>query len=265
MTPKLIVDGKEGGVDYSNQEFLLRVARGLEPRFSFVEKFGENPDVDTGAAEDVWGYGGEYTYSTTADIDTISSSDVTDTQNIVVIGQTADYTELEQTATLDGQNKVVLATPLRRVYRMYNDGSTDIAGTVYCYVDDTVTGGVPDTANKVRAVIVNGDNQTEMCIWTVPKGKRAFFLGGYVSISRAVSSGAATFTWKLRLPGKVFRVQSRIACMVTGRSAWDYPYPIPVGPLPEGTDIAITAEDVTANNTGCSGGFTILLEKTDEE
>ena len=264
MEPKITVDGKEA-TDLSKNEFFLRVAMGLEPRFSLVEKFGENPDVDTGGAEDVWGQGGEYVYSTTADIDSISSSDASDTQEIVIIGQTADYTEVTQTATLQGTTKVTLDTPLRRVYRMYNDGSSDIAGTVYCYVDDTTTTpGVPDTASKIRAVIVNGDNQTEMCIWTVPKGCRAFFLGGYVSISRATSSGAATFTWKLRLPGKVFRVQSRIACMVGGRSSWDYHYPAPVGPMPEGTDIAITAEDVSANNTGCSGGFTILLEDLNE-
>lgn len=268
-TPETLPDGgviqsqcdKQGRQLVASQDFLTQVGLGNVEGWSYVEKFGENPDVNTATdPEDVWGFGGLYNFSTDADIDTVSSSNAGDTQDIVIIGQTADYTEVTQTVTLDGQNKVTLGTPLRRFYRAYNDGATDLAGTVYIYVNGDITDGVPDTDADVRGLVVNGDNQTEMAIYTIPKGKQGFFLGGYVAISRGLTTSAADFTWRLRLPGKTFRVQSRIACVSTGRSSWDYKYPIPVGPLPEGTDILLRVESVTANNTGCAGGFTILLQ-----
>ena len=254
---RLIADGQEIN---DSCDFITRIGLGMEPGWSFIEKFGENPNVGTLTdPEDVWDYGGIYTWSTAADIDTISSSDASDTQDIVIIGQTLDNTEVTQTATLNGQNKVTLSTPLYRVYRMYVDDSTDLAGYCYCYVDGDITDGVPDTASDVRAVINNGNNQTEMCIYTIPAGKQGFFLGGYVSMNKS-SGNYAIFTWRLRNRGKVFRVQSRIACIGTGNSNWRYKYPTPVGPIPAGTDILIRAEEVEANNTGCAGGFTILLQ-----
>ena len=237
-----------------------QIAEGNFVEYSFVEKFGENPDIDTGTIpQDVWGHGGLYTYSTTADIDKCSSSNAGDTQEITLTGQTLDNTEITQTITLNGQNKVDIPTDLFRLYRMWNSDSTDIAGTVYCYVDGAITGGVPNTDSDVRAVIVNGDNQTEMAIYTIPKGKEGYFYGGYVSSSR-VGNNSAVFTWRMRFPDGVFRVQSRIAVIGGGNSSWNYKYPIPVGAIPAGTDIKLSVEDVDANNTGASGGFTILLK-----
>ena len=251
---------EDGGASVG-ADFLLRVSQGLEPGYSFIEKFGENPDVDTGTdPEDVWGFGGVYTYSTTADIDTVSSSSAADTQDVTIVGQTADNVEVTQTVTLNGQNKVTLGTPLYRVYRMFNMGNVDIAGIMYCYVDGAITAGVPNTDADVRAVIIDGNNQTEMAIYTIPAGKQGFFLGGYVAQSRGGNSAVTQFTWRLRTPGTVFRVQSRIACVGQGNSSWQYKYPIPVGPIPAGSDIVLRVEEVGANDTGAAGGFTILLE-----
>lgn len=128
----------------------------------FLRKFGRNPSA-AGSFETVWQTGGDETYVTTDAIDTVSSSDAGDTQEIVIEGHTISnglLTFSTQTATLDGQNKVVLATPLARMTRLYNNGTSDFAGTVYGYEDDTVTAGVPDTASKVHLTVTNG-NQSE--------------------------------------------------------------------------------------------------------
>lgn len=240
---------------------------GLEPGWTSVEKFGENSDVN-GTQEDVWSEGGVYTYSTIADIDTISSSSPMDTEDILIIGQTLDNTEVTQTVTLNGQNKVVLPTPLLRIYRAYNDGSNDLIGDVYTYVDTPIVGGIPTLKSEIRAKIATTahnipPNQTEMALYTIPKGFRGFFIGGYVSMNNLQAGNFAIFVWKLRLKNKVFRVQSRIACIGAGSSHWNYQYGVPVAQdgIPEGTDIAISVDEVGTANTACAGGFTILLQR----
>ncbi len=240
-------------------EFYLRVSKGLVPGHSFYSKFGENPDVDTGTnPEDVWDYGGTYTYSSTADIDQVSSSNSGDTQDTVVEGLDTDWNFVSQEVTLTGQTPVTLTTPLLRVYRMYNNDITDYAGDIYVSINGaSLTAGVPDTASDVRAQVVNGNNQTLMCIYTVPAGFTGFFTQGYVAMAKS-SSNTAIFSWRARPFGGVFQVKSRLALIGTGSSTWQYAYTIPL-PLPEKTDVIIRCEEVEANNTGVSGGFDVLL------
>jgi len=236
----------------------LDVSRGNILGQTFVEKFGENSDIDTATApEDIWSYGGIYTFSTTADIDSISSSSGSDTTEITVQGLDENWALATQVVTLSGQTRVALTTPLIRCFRAWNSNSTDLVGTVYIYVNGSITGGVPDTASDVRAIISIGAGQTEMCIYTVPAGKTGYFYGGYVSMSR-VGNNSAVFTSRVRTFGGVFRVASRIACIGAGKSSWDYRYPFPL-PLPEKTDILLRCDEVDANGSGVSGGFTILL------
>jgi hypothetical protein len=235
------------------------IASGNKPGWSHINKFGYNPDIgQLTYPEDVWGAGGIMTWSTTAAIDTISSSDAGDGHDIYIQGLDANWLEVTQTATLDGQNKVVLGTPLIRVYRAVNLGSTNIAGTFYLYEDTAIVDGVPTDTTKIRAVIDDGDNQTEMCIYTVPADKCGFFMGGYVGIDKVGSRGAS-FTWRARAFGGVFAVKGRITCNSDGSGHWVYEYPM-YEYIPPKTDILIRCEEVTANATAVVGGFTILLQ-----
>lgn len=241
-------------------DFFQLVAEGSIPGYSVIEKFGENPDVEEGdAPEDVWDYGGIYVFSSTADIDRLSSSGAGDTQDILVIGLDEDWNEVQQVATLTGQTPVALATPLIRVYRMVNVGTADLVGNVYCFVDGGVTGGVPDDSSDIRAGIRNGNNQTLMCVYTVPNGKTGYFWGGYVAVSRSGPQPAnVDFTWRARKEGGVFTVASRISCISAGSSSWNYEYKSPVQ-LPAKTDVVIRC-DAVSNDCGVSGGFTVLLK-----
>jgi len=245
-------------LDGQNKDYYNQISLGLIPGVSYVAKFGENPDIDTDTVpEDIWEFGGEYIFSTTDDIDTMSSSSANDTEPILVIGLDENWNEVQQTIVLTGQTKVTLGTPLIRVYRMVNIGTSDLEGIVYCYVDGDITDGVPDAGADVRAIIDNGNNQTLMCIYTVPAGKTGLFTQGYVAMARPQTS-VARMSWKARPFGSVFQVKSRISIDSSSSSSWQYRY-VPAVALPEKTDIIITCETISANNTGISGGFEVIL------
>ena len=120
------------------------------------------------------------------------------------------------------------------------------------------TGPSIEVFEKLASEISIGAGQTEMCIYTIPAGKTGYFLGGYAAMSR-VGNNSAVFTSKIRVFGGVFRTVSRISCIGAGASSWQYRYPVGQS-LPEKTDILLRCEEVDANGTGVSGGFTILLK-----
>jgi hypothetical protein len=251
-------------VECALPDFHTRIALGLEPRYSWIYKFGDNQDIGTATTpEDVWQFGGEYNFSATADIDTVSSSSALDVgQSIAIVGQDINNVEITQVITTNGQNKVTLATPLYRVYRMLNLSSTPLEGVFYCYVDGAITSGKPDDDSTVRAIIDDGDNQTQMAIYTVPAGYIGHILDAFVTFSRtSLSASSATVTFRNRRPNETFRVQTRASLVSSGTSVFIFKPSIPVGPLPAGTDLKLTVEDVSANGTGISGTFTVLLER----
>jgi hypothetical protein len=238
----------------------LAVAMGLIPGTSSMNKFGENPEVATGTdPEDIWDYGGLYTFSTTADIDQVSSSDDGDTQDVTFIGLGDDWSEVTQIVTLTGQTPATLDTPLRRIYRGYNSNATDFVGDIYVTTNGaTLSSGVPTVANTVRCMIRGANNQTLMCIYTVPAGKTAYFMSGYVAMSgTGVQAESSKFSWNARPFGGVFQVKSKLSCVTTGGSTWFYHYGVPVA-LPEKTDVKITSLEVTATMP-VSGGFDLIL------
>lgn len=234
----------------------LAIARGKFPNIGFVEKFGENALVPT-TGDDIWEFGGTYTFSTTADIDRLSSSSALDAQTIRVYGLDTDWKEVIQDITLTGQTPVELDTSLIRVHRMVNMSSTVIVGVVYCFVNSAVTAGVPDIDANVRAIINDGNNQTLMCIYTIPAGKTGYFTGGYITISDKIAA-AAIFTSRARVFGGAFAVKSKVGLNTSGSSWWQYQYDIPV-PLPEKTDLKLTCDSASRDNVDVTGGFGIIL------
>lgn len=256
----VVVDAEGNAVSgvSENKDFMQNVAEGNVPNYKSINKFGENPDIDSAAAEDVWDGGGLYNFSTIADIDRISSSNVLDVQKIEVYGLDANYQEIEETVTLNGQTPVVLANTYLRVYRMKNVDSVDVAGVVYCFVNTAVVGGVPSDLTKVRANIRNGNNQTLMAVYTIPAGKTGYYQGGFIAMSRA-SDASADFTLRARAINGVFQVKRRVSLNSGGSSHWNAGYLIPVK-YEEKTDILIRCDSVSGNNTGVSAGFTILLK-----
>jgi len=241
----------------SNPNLTLAVNMGQVPGYSFVDKFGENPDIDTGTTpEDIWEFGGEYIYDAdgTAPIISLVSDSAADTMDIDVQGLDIDGNLVSQIITLNGTTRVALTTPLWRVFRMGNVGRTDIDGTVYCYVG---TGGTPG-ASDVRAIIDNGNNQTLMALYTIPKNTVGYLFRGELGGSRAAFAGAIQCAYYSRRFGKVFRVKKRVDVTNQGASVYIDKRTAP-DIVPALTDIKLTVEAVSANNTGVFGTFDILL------
>ncbi len=245
----------------TNQGFGLNVSMGMYPSYSTLHKFGENSAIDTTTdPEEIWEAGGVYVYDAdgTAPIVSLISDDGGDTEPILVTGLDINGHEVEQTITLTGGTRVALTTPLWRVYRMANLGTTDLAGTVYCY---TGTGGVP-AANAIRAIISDTNNQTLMALYTIPAHKVGFMFRKEFGVSRGVAAAEVLCNYCTREFGKVFRIQERINLSNSGTSTYEDEHAFP-DPLTARMDIRMRVEETSANAVGVFATFDILL--VDEE
>ena len=246
----------------------LAIAKGDVVNTTFVHKFGNAPDFDTGdGVVDIWDGANDggidamvYTYSTTADIDSIVSSDAGDTQDMEIQGLDTYYNLVTQTKTLTGQTRVALDTDLIRVFRMKNVGATNLAGNVSCYVDSTITAGVVDDKTKVRAIILDGNNQTLMALYTVPAGKTAYARDWYASTSGGSRNSNYVMDLYARPFGQVFQLKHKSAISDTGTSYIQHKY-IEPEVLPEKTDMTMRVSITEAAITGgsVSAGFDIVL------
>lgn len=164
-------------------------------------KFGKNPDLDSGVAETIWMTGGNETLKTANDIDIIVSTNVGDTQDVVIEGHTisgSDLTFVVQTATLNGTTNVSLATPLARVTRAYNNGSTDFAGNIT----------IEDNGTSVHMTILGTDGQNQSLKASTSLSSVDYWIitglaGGVIgSVSATVE-----FELQVKEAGKVWRTQ----------------------------------------------------------
>lgn len=256
-----------GGAGGFSEDFLISVAKGDVSGHSLVFKYGRNDDIDTGSdPEEIWTYGGTYTYNNIPSVQYISSDDATDLGQIITVeGLDENYEELSLTVVLNGQNQTQIGTgeTFVRVYRAFNSGPTEFAGNLLIY-DDTnggVIGGVPTVTSSIKAEIRAIDQQTYMGLWTVPADHTAFFLGGAISITTGASSSkSATIELRTRPFGGVFISRELIGLSSTGSSTFSQDLNA-LGPfrIPEKTDIQTRAREVSANDTGVSVYFSVLV------
>ena len=244
----------------------LSIAEGKVSGKSFIHKFGAAPDFDTGDGfVTVWD-GAEdgqpwelmrYVYSTTDDIDSVSSSDNGDTQDIEVQGLDIDYELTVQTVTLTGQARVALPTPLIRVFRIKNVNSIDFAGHVACYVNTSLTGGIPTDNTKLRAVVHQDNNQSEMAVFTIPAGKTGYMRDWYASTAGAKRDSSHTIKLVARKLGGVFQLKHTSNIDVNGTSYIKHEYTEPEVFI-EKTDIEIRM-NTNQDQAGVASGFDIVL------
>lgn len=225
------------------EPFELQISRGQISGHNFTHKFGYNPAIDT-TDETIWTEGGVYVYPTTASTMYISSSSTADTaagtgaRTATVSGLDANFTEISETVSLNGQVGVQLNGALNwyRVNRIIvntaGSGGAN-AGVLYVGTEATPTGGVP--TNKYATVAI-GDNQTLMCIWTVPRGYTAYLHQKDVSASSSAGK-FAIFTLVSRPKDGVFNVKDRV---LLANNSTSIPYWNPI-PFSECTDIEVRA------------------------
>jgi len=258
----------DGNLKITDAENALAIAMGNVTGSSVVHKFGKTRDFDSGdgyvtiwdGADDALYDGSSpmnYTYSTSADIDSISSSDNSDTEDIYIEGCDANYNLVTQTVTLTGQTRAALSTPLMRVWRMRNDGTSDLAGKVYCYVNGDITLGVPDTATDVRAIIHGDNNQTLMAVYTIPLGYTGYICCWYASLAGAVKDSIHDVQLRIRAQGGIFQLKRDFSLNATGTSHIPFTYDVPKE-VSAKSDIELRVNTDT-NSAAISGGFDIVL------
>ena len=248
-TPIKDVDGK---IRVSSTPYLYDIAEGNVPNHYSINKFGYNSTLPT-SYEDIWEQSTVYTYTTTAQVMHCSSSEVGDTQMIEVQGLDANWNLQIKRVKLVGQTETPLGTELwMRVFRIRNLGATNFAGTVYVYEDDTVASGVPQTATKIRAIVIGANNQTQMALWTVPSGTTAYLTSIYASTTSTKLVSCGLF---IREPGGVFQIKHLKEFTATN---WKYDFSIPLK-VNARSDIAMKAK-VTVAGGDVAAGFDLWYE-----
>jgi hypothetical protein len=248
-------------------DFYTEVAKGNVKGHSHINKFGDNPTAEAG--DDIWGGGGTYPFFPTAAVavDIVSTSTDDDAGGIgaiqvIVQGLDANWEEQQETVTLDGLGIVQLTKTYVRLFRawVHEAGSSNTnAGVITAYARATGSGV---TAGDVGIYITVGAGQTLQTIYTIPAGKTAYFIKGYVAIAIDVQTAEnGVFRWLMKLNNGVngaWLVQGEIGCVNSGSSHWQYEYGVPAGPLPEKTDIRIELTTASAIFDAV-GGYDLLL------
>lgn len=227
----------------------MAVVLGLIPGASKIDKFGACPPV-AAAPVDVWDGGTLYPDDEfgTAPVESIGSSSAADTMgNISVEGLDINGYKSVVEYELDGTNRVALDPPLWKVYRMENNSDTDITGQVTAYTGaGTPPTTITDTRN--RAIIDNGNNQTLMAIYTVPRGYVGFLKRGEIGVELDANPANAQNFMKTSYRSKrlngVFKVKKVVSLMTAGTSNYVDKRTFP-DIIPALTDIHIRIEDLS--------------------
>lgn len=243
-------------------DFYFDVASGNIPGLSSINKFGHNPAVATGG-EDVWSGGGTYAfYPDTARTMEIVSDSAADSiggvgaLTVIVYGLDSNWLEISDTVTMEGTTEVLLTNKYIRMYRA-------VVITAGSYEINKGDISIRDTSDTpIGAYITADDGQTQQAIYTVPAGKSAYFIKGYVAMQNDDKNGEdAAFRWKAR-PNNggngAWQTKGHISLVNIGSSWWQYQYGVPAGALPEKTDIKIECYE-TSDESGATAGFDLIL------
>tara|TARA_R110000822_G_scaffold307845_1_gene435290 strand:- start:65 stop:1462 length:1398 start_codon:yes stop_codon:yes gene_type:complete len=184
----------------------------IDKKAKSLIKFGKSGNLTANnTLETIWTVGGNETYVTGNTIANISSSSASDTEEVTIeshtvagTGVNSVFTFVTQNVTLNGQNPVSLSTPVSRVSRVYNNGSSELVGRVVVYENTAVTGGIPDDITKVHIDIPSGFQQSFKSATTFSSSDYFVLTGIYGSVSKK-QAASVDFYLEERIAGKVFR------------------------------------------------------------
>lgn len=241
-------------------DFFQAVALGEVPNCQMINKFGRNPDLDTGVTEDVWNGSSTYTGFPDGSAETLeffssSASDAaagTGARQVRFMGLDQNWNQASETITLNGTTPVTTTSLWRRVHTaaVVAAGSGGVnAGNITCRHSTT-------TANRFFFMPV-GTNQTYVMAYTVPDGYRAILVE--LTATLGTSGGAVAtcegYIWTREF-GAPFRAR-RPALFATNT-----PFVVPItGGLVFGpkADLTYRVFAASANNLTISVGMDLLL------
>lgn len=239
----------------------LSIAGGLVPGVTLVNKFGLNPDIDTGSVpEDVWGGGGPYTgfpdiapeilrFTSTSASDSAAG---TGARTVQVTGLDANWNILSETITLNGLTPVTSVNTFRRVHTM----RTITAGSGGVNAGD-ITVQYNTTTSVVFLVMATGRNQTNNVSFTIPEGYTGYVtkVHGVIRLPGTATDNASGNLW-IREFGEVFR--SRRPFIIRTEAPWNDEIYGGLR-LPSKSDITVRITNVAASNTEVIVALDIVL------
>lgn len=246
---------KIGKIDFEPTDYHMEVPLGNVPGQSSINKFGANADITKDTKEDVWDLGTDYPFTANgiAPITHIHSGSTSDTEPIEIQGLDIDGILTTQTITLNGTTLVALTTPLWRVFRLKNIGTSDLIGVV-----DVANSG--DTV--IYAQINIGNNQTLMAIYTIPANKTALLTKYYATVVPSTNKDPTSTRFSVWMRDTtingVFQLKHVVGIPKAGamvEHAFD-PYP----KITQLVDIKITALPIGENGDVAAGFDLILID-----
>ena len=234
----------------------LQVGFGLFDRWSVIDKFGKNIDIDA-AFEDVWTVGGDIAFLTSAEIMEVTSDDVGDTsaglgaQSIHVFGLDSGFNEIDEVVITNGLTIVETTKSYIRVQRCHVEdvGASDSnIGTI------SVTAKV---AGSINSLILPDEGQSQQAIFTIPATHTGFLETAFIAVDTQnlitaqilirERNDADTAYKGWRVYHEVLLTQDHISFNMAGSEE-----------LPPKTDVRWRAKGNNPNNS-VSAGFKILL------
>ena len=243
------------------EEALLEISKGNVGGSSLVLKFGMNEDVDiTSVPEEVWSYGGVYTFPSDVAVVRVASTDANDTsagtgaRTITIQGLDSNYDEVEVDVTMNGTANVDTTQTFTRVNRAF----VKTAGT-----SEYNVGGIRIThqgsGTPVVAEIPATMGQTQQAVYTVPNNHSAYLIEMSGSVVKRNAGVATLEIWRRHVANKVRRLQSSLNISVDGNTT--YQKSLHYSKIDEKTDLYLRCSYASVNNLAIFGNFAMILVK----
>ena len=241
----------------------LAIPHGLIPNMSSINKYGKNPDADSGQDNDIWDLGGTYEFLSAPTVLTLSSATSTDAdgdtgaRTVKIFTLDDNWAFASQFVTMDGLSGVTLTGQHRRVYRAWVEtaGSNNGAQATIHAGFGAITDGIPATT---LAAILPVNNQTLMAIMTVPSGVTGYICRwdiGFDGITGTARFGEAII--QTRTNSGVRRIR-RIKGLSTDLEAIGDTFHMPIV-VEEKQDVIMMVNDLSASNLVASGDFDMVF------
>lgn len=221
----------------------------------FVNKFGRNPDIDTGTVpEDVWNSGGTATgfpTNTPEEIQLVSSSaSDTGTVTFSYLASTTSTAYVTASFTLTGTTPVNTGITAWRVHTAnYSSG----AATTFNVGDITIRQRT--TTANVFLIIPVGRSQSNNAGYTVPAGHTAVIKRLFCRVIGATTGQVDGSLWVRALNGS-----PRLRRPFAASAGAPYQEDIYGGiSIPAGTDLTIRISASSANNLEVTAGYDLVL------
>ena len=228
----------------------LHIARGDWNDLSYINKFGFNESVGT-AYETIWEGSTNYTYPASAGTVQLTADDSDDNGGTVLVqGLDANWDITSETLTIGGDRGT---QQFRRVYRM--ELLTANTGTVNV---DTINAihTQADSTDTTVAYLAAGAGQTLMCVYSVPRGYRAYLYKITATVEKKDRDSRLRLLAKRNTDSEIFNVKGQ---WTSAGDKININYTVPLM-FDEMTDIELRGKMGTTA-TPMGGEFDIILEK----